>query len=76
MYYADHNLVLLLNHSVESIQEEEFLRNLIITAVTPFTFWRSHELAGRNKITRKKFKLYRAFRQAELPAFHFLINLN
>lgn len=76
MSYANHTMVLLLHYSVESIREEEFLKELIVAAVTHDRFCQAHELAGRNRISRKKYKLLRAFRQGHLPAFHFLINRN
>lgn len=76
MSHSSQNLVLLFRYSVESVREEDFLVGLISDSVTPDTFCQAHELAGRNRITRKKYKILRAFRQRQLPSFHFLINRN
>ena len=76
MNEANHNLVLVFHYSMESVREEEFLRRLIANAVAPDNFCEAHELAGRTRITRKKYKLLRTLRQRHLPAFHFLINKN
>ena len=76
MNEANHNLVLVFHYSMEAVREEEFLRKLVSDAVAPHRFCQAHELAGRNRITRKKYKLLRTLRQRHLPAFHFLINKN
>jgi hypothetical protein len=75
MNWAGQNLVLLI-HYTESPTEEEFLRGLIRTCLTLQNFCDSHELAGRNRISRKKSRLSKAFWRRRLPAFQFLIGLN
>jgi hypothetical protein len=73
---AGQNLVLLIHYTVESPTEEEFLRVLLRTHLTLQSFCTTHELAGRNRISRKKSRLARAFQRRRLPAFQFLIALN
>jgi hypothetical protein len=76
MNRAGNNLVLLIHYTVESPADEEFLRDLIRTHLTLQHFCDAHELAGRNRISRKKYRLSRAFQTRKLPAFQFLIGLN
>jgi hypothetical protein len=75
MNRAGQNLVLLI-HYTESPTEEEFLRSLLWTQLTLQSFCESHELAGRNRISRRKSRLSKAFQRRRLPAFQFLIGLN
>ena len=76
MNRAGQNLVLLIHYTVESPMEEEFLRGLVRTQLTLKSFCDAHELAGRNRISRKKSRLSKAFQRRRLPAFQFLIGLN
>ncbi len=69
-------MVLLIHFSMEAAAEEKFLRDLVRTAATPEAFCQSHLLARRNRISRKRSRLVRAYFTHQLPAFHFLISLN
>jgi hypothetical protein len=76
MNQAGQNLVLLFHYSEVSFTEELFIRTLIADAVSPQHFCTAHELAAGNRISRKKYKLLRAYRSRKLPHFNFLINRN
>ena len=73
---VNHNLVLLIHYSPGSLTEEDFIRRLVSNSIHPEIFTRTHELAQRNRITRRQKKLLKAWRRKKLPAFNFLVGLN
>jgi hypothetical protein len=54
----------------------EALHQVLLQVEGNEAFCAAHELATRTCITRKKQKIIRAIKSAELKAFHFLINKN
>jgi hypothetical protein len=72
-------LVLLKNEFVsrQAIEHEvECINHILIQAESLEQFCMAHELAERNRITRKSKKILRAIRFAELKPFCFLLNKN
>lgn len=71
----DHNL-LLFHHGLVTRQEEEYLRQIIVSTESPRQFCIAYELVNRNRITANSRKILKEARRIELRPFRFLINKN
>lgn len=76
MLYDSKNMVLIFPSTARTHAEKIFLKHIIAQLNKPTFFCRAHELAGRNRITRNRFRIAKAGQKRTLPPFHFLINMN
>lgn len=76
------NRDLLLLMKATSVSDKAFekhveeLHKVLLQIEGSEAFCAAHELATRNRITRKKARLLRVMTTAELKPFHFLVNKN
>ncbi len=72
-------LVLLRMDNMSKVEMENELAaigRLLRVSLSDDHFCLSHELVANTRLTRRKKKILKARRQAELKPFHFLLNLN